>query len=198
MKSAPAKENGLRARKRRETRQRIAEAGLKLFVRKGYEATTLEAIAAAAGISARTFFYYFKTKDEVLQFWQGSGFVEALGPAMRKASTRQAPLDAVRRCLLKLVSRYETKNSVVVDRILQSTEALRTRKHAKSIEMEETLFAALCELWPQPEQRPSLRMTAMISIGAMRLAMEAWRRDNGTRSLAKYLRDSFAVLQAQL
>ena len=44
MKSAPAKENGLRARKRRETRQRIAEAGLKLFVRKGYEATTLEAI----------------------------------------------------------------------------------------------------------------------------------------------------------
>src|ERR1700681_3075950 len=181
MKRAPAKENGLRARKRRETRQRIAEAGLKLFVRKGYEATTLEAIAAAAGISARTFFYYFKTKDEVLQFWQGSGFVEALGPAMRKASTRQAPLDAVRRCLLKLVSRYETKNSVVVDRILQSTEALRTRKHAKSIEMEETLFAALCELWPQPEQRPSLRMTAMISIGAMRLAMEAWRRDNGTR-----------------
>jgi AcrR family transcriptional regulator len=62
MKSAPAKKNGLRARKRRETRQRIAETGLKLFVRKGYDATTLEAIAAAAGISARTFFYYFKTK----------------------------------------------------------------------------------------------------------------------------------------
>src|ERR1700732_3531569 len=98
-------------------------------------------------------------------------------PQIPEPSRRQAPADAVRRCLLKLVSRYETKNSIVVDRILQSTEALRTRKHAKSIEMEETLFAALCELWPQPEQRPSLRMTAMISIGAMRLAMEAWRRD---------------------
>jgi hypothetical protein len=32
----------------------------------------------------------------------------------------------------------------------------------------------------------------------MRLAMEAWRRDNGTRSFAKYLRDGFAVLQDQL
>src|SRR6202140_5785941 len=101
MKSAPAKENGLRARKRRETRQRIAEAGLKLFVRKGYEATTLEAIAAAAGISARTFFYYFKTKDEVLQFWQGSGFVEALGPAMAKGPPNRAPPDAVSQGLLK-------------------------------------------------------------------------------------------------
>src|ERR1700732_3531567 len=81
MKSAPAKKNGLRARKRRETRQRIAKTGLKLFVRKGYDATTLEAIAAAAGISARTFFYYFKTKDEVLQFWQGSGCCGAARPA---------------------------------------------------------------------------------------------------------------------
>lgn len=35
----------------------------------------MESIAAASGIAARTFFYYFKTKDEILQFWQGGGFI---------------------------------------------------------------------------------------------------------------------------
>ena len=56
---------GLRERKRRETSERIIEKGLKLFVKNGYEATTLDAIAEAAGISRRTFFYYFKSKEEL-------------------------------------------------------------------------------------------------------------------------------------
>ena len=42
---------GLRERKRRETSRRIAETGLKLFLKNGYENTTLDEIAAAAGIS---------------------------------------------------------------------------------------------------------------------------------------------------
>jgi hypothetical protein len=46
-------------------------SGLKLFVANGYEATTLEAVAAAAGISRRTFFHYFKSKEELLLAWQG-------------------------------------------------------------------------------------------------------------------------------
>ena len=56
------KNKGLRERKKRETLQRITETGLKLFVENGYEATTLEAIAAEASIARRTFFYYFKSK----------------------------------------------------------------------------------------------------------------------------------------
>ena len=50
--------NDLRERKRRLTLDLIAKTGLKLFIENGYEATTLDAIAAAAGISRRTFFYY--------------------------------------------------------------------------------------------------------------------------------------------
>ena len=187
MQDISTKNEGLRERKKRETLQRIAETGLKLFIARGYEGTTLEAIAAAAGISRRTFFYYFKSKEEVLLAWQGSGFVEALRPAMLEESPHQAPLDAVRHCLLKLISRYETKESIIVDRLMRSTEALRARKQAIFIEMEEALFAAMRELWPQPQRRTTLRMVAMISIGAMRLAVEDWRQAGGKRSLADYL-----------
>ena len=72
--------------------------------------------------------------------------MEALRPAMLDESPGQAPFVAVRNCLSKLVSRYETKESIVIDRLLQSTEALRARKQAIFVEMEEALFAALCEL----------------------------------------------------
>ena len=187
MQDISTKNEGLRERKKRETLQRIAKTGLKLFIAHGYEGTTLEAIAEAAGISRRTFFYYFKSKEEVLLAWQGSGFLDALRPAMLEESPRQAPLDAVRHCLLKLISRYETKESIIVDRLLRSTEALRARKQAIFIEMEEALFAAMRELWPQPQRRTTLRMVAMVSMGAMRLAVEDWRQAGGKRSLADYL-----------
>jgi AcrR family transcriptional regulator len=189
---------GLRERKRRETLQRIAEVGLRLFIANGYEATTLEMIAAEAGISRRTIFYYYKSKEEILLAWQGNGFFAALRPAMLEESRDQAPLAAVRHCLLSLVSCYETKDAILVDRVFQSTEALRVRKQASYLEMEQTVFDALCELYPQPKRRTSLRTVGMISIGAMRLAMEAWRHDHAKRKLADYLQKQFDTLQEEI
>src|SRR6476620_8315841 len=111
MKDTSTKNEGLRERKKRETLQRIAETGLKLFIAHGYEGTTLEAIAAAAGISRRTFFYYFKSKEEVLLAWQESGFAQALRPTLLNDSADQPPFVAVRNCLSKLAARYVTKDS---------------------------------------------------------------------------------------
>jgi len=48
------------------TRLALAEAAVRLFREKGYTATTVDDIAAAAGCSARTFFRYFATKEDVL------------------------------------------------------------------------------------------------------------------------------------
>ncbi|HXM08764.1 MAG TPA: TetR/AcrR family transcriptional regulator [Terriglobales bacterium] len=98
------KDEGHRERKKREILQRIAETGLKLFIDKAYEGTTLEAIAAAAGIARRTFFYCFKSKDEILMATMGGGMVEAHRPALLEQSKDQAPLDAVRNSLLLLTT----------------------------------------------------------------------------------------------
>jgi hypothetical protein len=127
--------------------------------------------------------------------WQGGGFVDALYPAMLDESPDQVPLDAVRLFLLKLVSRFEVKESIVVDRLLRSTEALRARKQAIYVEMEEAVFKAMCQLWPQPKKQPSLRLTAMVTIGVMRVSMESWRQDHGKRSLETFLEENFSVLK---
>ncbi|MCR2792367.1 TetR family transcriptional regulator [Microbacterium sp. zg.Y625] len=55
---------GLRERRRRETQRDVSDAALALFERKGVAATTVDEIARAAGISARTFFRYYATKEE--------------------------------------------------------------------------------------------------------------------------------------
>ena len=48
---------GLRARKRQQTRERLTRAAMALFLERGFEATTLDDIAAAADISRRSFFH---------------------------------------------------------------------------------------------------------------------------------------------
>jgi AcrR family transcriptional regulator len=197
MEDASEKPEGLRERKRRETFDRIIEKGLKLFVKHGYDGTTLDAIAQAAGISRRTFFYYFRSKEDVLLAANESGFREALRPALLEESADQAPLEAVQKCLIKLASRYETKESVIFDRLMQSTEALRARQEAGFVETEKTLLEAMCELWPSPGRRDGLRLVAMVATGTLRLALDKWKQDDAARPLAHYVRQSFTLLSKQ-
>jgi AcrR family transcriptional regulator len=191
------KTEGLRERKRRETLVRIAENGLRFFVEDGFEATTLEAVATAAGISARTLFYYFKTKEELLQYWRDDSFVIALRPTLEGETRGKSPLHATRDSILKLVSRYETDRSIVVDQLMQSTEALRARKQASFVELETIVYGVLRERYPD-EKSQMLRTVAMLAFGALRLAMEKWRQDGAVRQLAKYVRREFDFLRLAL
>jgi AcrR family transcriptional regulator len=70
--------------------RRIAETGLRLFMTDGYENTTLEAIAEAAGISRRTFFYYFKSKEDIILVWQ-SNFTHLMRAAVIAEPPHQRP-----------------------------------------------------------------------------------------------------------
>ena len=63
---ATADEMSLRERKRQHTRKQLIGAAVRLFDQKGYEQTTVAEIASAAGVSTKTFFNYFASKDELL------------------------------------------------------------------------------------------------------------------------------------
>jgi len=190
--------DGLRERKRRETRQRIAEVGQRLFLAHGYEGTTLDAIAAAAGISRRTFFSYFRSKDDIILFWQDADLASLIADLL-KTSPDVPPLDAVRDVMVKHIARYTTEQMTAADKLMRSSESLLARKQAYYAEQEQALFDTLCEVWRQPERRLALRMVAVVSVGAMRLALQAWRDQAGQRKpVAKFLRDAFDSLRAEL
>lgn len=186
---------GVRESKKEATRARIAEAGLRLFRENGYDATTLDDITAAAGISRRTFFYYFKSKDDVLLAWHGVGALSsALRPAMLEQSSDQAPLHAAMRCLLGLAARYETAESKAMDALIRSSDALSGRKDVAEIQMERDLVDAMSALWPDPAQRTRLRIAAMLAIGTLRLALDDWRDDPSDTPLAQHLERTWRAL----
>lgn len=190
--------DGLRERKRRETHQRITDAGLKLFLSRGFAATTLDDVAREAGISRRTFFSYFKSKDDIILSVQHAGWA-AMYADILKASPDAAPLDAVRDVMVKHMSRYTTEEMTALDALMRSSETLMSRKQAFYAEQEQALFATLCEVWRQPERRTALRMVAIVSIGAIRLATQTWNAQAGAkRPMVKLLREAFEGLRAEV
>lgn len=56
----------VRERNQKDTRSRIGQAALRLFLQQGYADTTIDQIAEAAGVSRRTVFHHFATKDAML------------------------------------------------------------------------------------------------------------------------------------
>jgi len=190
--------NDLRERKRRLTLDQITQTGLRLFQENGYEETTLDAIAAASGISRRTFFYYLKSKEDVLLAHESGEFPHALRPAFLEQSPDQAPIDAARKTFLTLAPLYDTRESLVADQILRSVETLRLRKDALFVQLEGVLAEAMYELWPDPVRKPALRLDAMIAMGTLRFAKENWRQENGAHPLTDYIDQAFALLYRQL
>src|SRR6266498_4980719 len=95
----------LRDRKRDRTRRTIQAEALRLFAEKGFQATTIEEIAAAADLAPRTFFRYFPTKEEVV-FW--ADYQPTLAAFVATRPDHEPALDTLRRGIVDgLAAFYE-------------------------------------------------------------------------------------------
>ncbi|HEX4253413.1 MAG TPA: TetR family transcriptional regulator [Pseudonocardia sp.] len=65
--AAPDPADGPRTPKSERTRQQIVAAALTLFREQGYQGTTMRAVAASAGVSVGNAYYYFSSKEELIQ-----------------------------------------------------------------------------------------------------------------------------------
>lgn len=187
---------GVRERKRRETLRRIAAAGVRLFIEKGFDGTTVDEVAAAAGISRRTFFHYFGSKDDILLSLQSD--VGALFAAeVRGAPAAGSPFELVRDAALRVCAAFPHDDMLALDKLMRSSASVQARKQASYRQQEEALFAALRERWPEPERETRLRVLAMVAVGATRLASETFNRESGARRFDELLREAFEAITAE-
>jgi len=104
-------QSGLRERKKARTRASIREHALRLFREQGYQATTVEQIAAAAEVSPSTFFRYFPTKEDVvLQDDMDTRMIEAL----ERQPAGLSPLGAVRAAVREVWASYGAADIEVI------------------------------------------------------------------------------------
>ncbi|MDX8521519.1 TetR/AcrR family transcriptional regulator [Mesorhizobium dulcispinae] len=189
-KSGRTEGSGLRERKKRETKKRITEKAIALFLKRGIDQTTLDEIAAAAGISRRTFFYYFTSKDEILLSVL-SGIGELLTDAVRSAPAGSTPIDAVWDAVVSVCDAIPANDMIELDRLMRTSPSVQARKQAFYVQQEGEIYAALKERWPEPERSTTLRTVAMISVGALRVAADIFTQEKGTRPMIELLDEIF-------
>ncbi|QDY79823.1 TetR family transcriptional regulator [Streptomyces qinzhouensis] len=138
---APESAAGTRAAAQKlKMRRELAAAAMELFATKGYEATTVDEIAAAAGVARRTFFRHFRSKEEAIFPDHDDTLVRAEA-VLNAAPPHEHPLDTVCRGIKEVMRMYAASPAVSVERyrLTREVPTLREREIA-SVARYERLF----------------------------------------------------------
>jgi AcrR family transcriptional regulator len=183
----------LAERKRQLVRDQLGEAALRLLAGQGYEETTVDQIVAAAGVSRRTFFRYFKSKEDVVV-----ESVSDLGAAIRAELAarpeEETPEAAVRAAFAVAVEQLaeEPAKSLPLIRLVFDTPALHRRflEHQSALQDELATELARREgLDARDDLGPAL--VAGVALTAFHVAVETWTRRGGDENLSTLIDEAF-------
>lgn len=185
---------GRRERKRRQTRERIEAAAMRLFLERGFEATTIEDITEAADVSKRSFFDYFPSKEEVVFAWQDA-FADGLVAAIAARPAGEPAVKVIEEALTSAIVAAADPQSVALGDLIRSTPALCARDQLKYTKLEQKLTEALsARVGDNEEERFRMRLLSAIVVGAMRAGGERWHEMPHEGSLEAFARDVFSEL----
>ncbi|WP_189215911.1 MULTISPECIES: TetR family transcriptional regulator [Streptomyces] len=138
---APESAAGSRAAAQRlKMRRELAAAAMELFATKGYEATTVDEIAAAAGVARRTFFRHFRSKEEAIFPDHDDTLVRAEA-VLNAAPAHEHPLDTVCRGIKEVMRMYAAQPEISVQRYRLTREVPTLREaEIASVARYERLF----------------------------------------------------------
>jgi AcrR family transcriptional regulator len=118
---------GLRESKKLQTRQQIAAEGMRLFVMRGFDHVTVAEVAAAAGVSEKTVFNYFPTKEDIF-FDEVPRREAALVEAISGRAPGESILGALRRLQLGECPRLCSPGFATFARIIEESQALQAKE----------------------------------------------------------------------
>ncbi|QDN81504.1 TetR family transcriptional regulator [Streptomyces sp. S1A1-8] len=138
---APESAAGSRAAAQRlKMRRELAAAAMELFATKGYEATTVDEIAARAGVARRTFFRHFRSKEEAIFPDHDDTLIRAEA-VLNAAPAHEHPLDTVCRGIKEVMTMYAAQPEISVSRYKLTREVPTLREaEIASVARYERLF----------------------------------------------------------
>jgi len=186
---------GLRQRKQQQTRERLTRMAMALFLERGFEATTLDDIAAAADISRRSFFHYFASKEDVVFAWQEE-ITAALIAAVAARPVNESMLAAAENAISAMVRQLKPGEAIAMARLKRDNPALQARDQVKYEKLERALAEALGKRAGHKTERLQARLVAMIATGAMRIGGEAWAAEGAREKPEVLVKRTFSAMRA--
>jgi AcrR family transcriptional regulator len=183
-----------------DTRGRIAAAAFELFADRGYEGTTVDAIAERAGIARRTFFRYFRSKDDVIF----PDHDTLLGDVRRylQAADESSPVEAVCGGVRLVFRSYVDDPGVSLRRYLltRSVTPLRDREIASVRRYERAFSKYLYDRFLDGlgESAALLRADVIAAsvVSAHNAVLREWLRSGGTPDPFPRLEQAFSWVAA--
>jgi AcrR family transcriptional regulator len=194
-KAVPAGSRNLRARKQDVVRDALASAALDLFLTGGFERTTVEQIARAAGVSRRTFFRYFESKEDVLAK-HADTYGERLHAELAGRPLDEPPLAAIRNALVPAVEMALQDREVVrcTIRLLRETNSLRQVVMARNSRIEERVAALMTRRLKAKAADSTPMLLAFLTRALLDTAINTWY-DRETEDVARLIDDLMAHLR---
>ncbi len=188
------------AKKRRYTAGEITRVALRLFGERGFDEVTVDEIAAEVGISSRTFFRYFATKDEVLLQYQRR-LNERMINAVAGRPPEEGPVTALRNAYLvtSTVPAEDREAVALQSRFLFSTRDLIARAHGERAADNGPIIELLAQRMgvdPAVDPRPE---TIAVSMGAAAgAAFHRWVAGGGRGDPADLIAAALDLLETGL
>ena len=159
---------GLRERKKQRTREQIIEAAMGLFAERGYQATTIAEIAAAADVAPRTFFSYFPSKEAVV-FHNVDRDLEGLASVLRDRLPGENAFDALRRWIGGMFDEWiaEGDEAVLRKRLCREDEGLANFRGGMLTRIHALLLEAIADDLDEPQDALRPRLVAAATMAAM-------------------------------
>jgi AcrR family transcriptional regulator len=181
----------LRERRRRETSAAIVATAHELFVRQGYDATTIDDVARAAVVSRRTLFRYFPTKEDLV-FSDEDGMLGVIMDALAAAPEKLGPFASAEWACQALARYLEPRREelLTVRRLVESAATLRTRQTTKFARWHVELCAAVAK---RGAVHDDADLIARVAIVCFEAALDRWYAD-GSRPLQDHVRTTFRRL----
>jgi AcrR family transcriptional regulator len=187
-------ETDWRQAKKAATRDRIRATALRLFRDQGYDATTVEQIAAAAGVSHMTFFRYFPAKEDVAL---SDGYDPLIASVIAQTPATWPLIQRIRAALvdgLRQVSAAERDALLAQNKLIVATPALRERLWAQQVATQQLILQALTAGQDDPQPSFGDRVTVAACLAAASTAILAWVENDGTPDLPDLMEQAFDVL----
>jgi AcrR family transcriptional regulator len=191
---------GLRERKKIAARRALQRAALELTAERGLEHVTVEDIAAAAGMSTRTFFNYFSSKEDALVAPDEHRLAQYTSRLIDRPAD-EAPLQALRAVLAEeMRAQSEDLDLLRLQMsVVEPDPALLPRLVGSFAAVERILAQAVAQRTGTDVDRDAYPMLlAAVATAAVRTALHLWRTSDFQSSLPDLVDDAFVALAAGL